>query len=224
MIRAADFPAVGYRTRNIRFADMIGSLQVQMTRGSNRNYGDWNHSMLGEDAPAASKQHKVSPVAEPVHLPRMGSLADVCSKSIKSCTSPSMLNMFYRSFTLQRWHTLKLLKSEWATSHSPFNVQNQSRCACCGVLERDPWRGSGAPLGISKFKRGRPSYSTCSLESFTSRSSETSTCTPVESPTPSKWHSVFKTLSKYAFVVIISNDHFTTVMALKTLPKKLSCF
>jgi len=40
MIRAADFPAVGYRTRNIRFAGMIGSLQVQMTRGSNRNYGD----------------------------------------------------------------------------------------------------------------------------------------------------------------------------------------
>jgi len=41
MIRAADFPAVGYRTRNIRFAGMIGSLQeLQMTRGSNRNYGD----------------------------------------------------------------------------------------------------------------------------------------------------------------------------------------
>ena len=27
MIRAADLPAVGYRTRNIKFADMIGSLQ-----------------------------------------------------------------------------------------------------------------------------------------------------------------------------------------------------
>ena len=27
MIRAADIPAVGYRTRNIEFADMIGSLQ-----------------------------------------------------------------------------------------------------------------------------------------------------------------------------------------------------
>ncbi len=45
---------------------------------------------------------------------------------------------------------------------------------------------------------------------------------PSKSATPSKWDSNFKTLSKYEFVVIISNDHFTTVEAFKTLPKKLS--
>jgi len=41
MIRAADFPAVGYRARNNRFAGMIGSLQeLQVTSGINRNCGD----------------------------------------------------------------------------------------------------------------------------------------------------------------------------------------
>ncbi len=167
MIRAADFPVVGYRARNNRFAGMIGSLQeLQVTSGINRNCGDWKywkHSILGEDAPAASKQHKVSYVVEPVHLPRMGSLAesaDVCSEFIKNCTSLtslSMLNICQRIFTFQRWHTLKLLKSEWATSHSTFNVENQSRCACCCVLERAP----GGGQGVSKFKWAKPSCSTC---------------------------------------------------------------
>ena len=93
-----------------------------VTRGISRNCGDCNHGMLGEDAAAASKHHKVSYAAEPVHLPRVGRPVDVCSESNKNCTSLSMLNICWRSFTLQRWHTLKLLKAEWATSHSTFNV------------------------------------------------------------------------------------------------------
>jgi len=63
-------------------------------RGISRNYGDCNHGMLGEHAPAASRHHKVSCVAEPVHLPRVGRPVDVCSESSKNCTSLSMLSIY----------------------------------------------------------------------------------------------------------------------------------
>ncbi len=225
MIRAADCPAVGYRTRNIKCAGMIGSCRsCQVTRGINRNRGDWSHSMLAEDAPAASKHHKVSCIAEPVHLPRMASLADsadVCSEyseSSKNCTPLSMLNICWRSFTLLRWHTLKVPKTEWATCRSTLNVQKPISMRLLLRFGKGPGGGSGSPLGVSKIKWAKPS---CSLESFTSRSPRLPHA-PSESPTPLKWDSVFKTLSKYGIIVIISNDRFTTAEAFKTLPKKLS--
>ncbi len=93
--------------------------------------------------------------------------------------------------------------------------------ACAVAFWQGPLggEGSGASLGVSKIKWAKLLCSTLSnVESFTSRSRDIHMHLS-ESPTPLKWDSIFKTLSKYGFVVIIGNDHFTIVEAFQTMPK-----